>query len=277
VVANQRTSGSGPGESSLHLGVVALVVLLGAGLLAHPLYLWPQHGQTPYAPTNVQQVSGDSLDQSAVVAYENLPQGARESFDAARNDEYEPLWSGEDDRAIDVLQANRYVQYRGTYYEYGLTHGDSSTAYADLVRGLLTALGAFLVTLGALAGHARTWRALSPLRSLLFVSTTLVALVATQTYDVVCSGASGALPLPNAFPSLFPVLMGFLGVGSLVRTRGRQSLGPVAGVGIVTLVAGAIAFDAPAVVPLILGGGLTVAGAPWIALGYALTPGSDPT
>lgn len=276
MVAHQQVSGADPGESSLHLGVVILVVLFGVGLLAHPLYLWPHHSQTPYTPTISQQVSGESLDQSAVIEYENLPQAAQESFDATRTDEYKPLWSGEDDRAIDVMEEHRYVQYQGTYYEYGLSHGDTPALYADLIRGLLTSLGVFLVTWGSLVGYTRTWRPLSPLRSLLFVSTTLVALVMTQTYDVVYSGAPGSLPLPNTFLSLIPVLMGFLGVGSLLRRRGWRSLVPVAGISIFTLVAGAIVFDAPAILPLILGLILTVAGAPWMTVGYALTTGSEP-
>lgn len=276
MTVQRPASGPDPDESNLRLGVVALVVLLGVGILAHPLYLWPHYNQTPYSPGNVQQVPGDSLDQSTVIEYENAPRAAQESFDAARNGEYVPLWSGEEDQAITVLQNHRYVQYQGAYYEYDVVHADIPRLYTGLSRGLLTALGVFLVTWGLLAGYAQTWKPLSPVRTLLFVAVATVALVATQTYDVVYSGAAGQLPVPTSFLSLIPIGMGFLGVGSVAQRRGRRSLLPVAGISVVTLVLGAVVFSAPPVVPLIFGIMLIVAGTPWMMLGYALTTDTEP-
>lgn len=276
MVLHKQTEGADSDRSNLRLGAVALVILVGMGLLMHPLYLWPHYNQTPYTPANIQQVSGDTLDQSAVIEYESLPQAAQESFDAARNDGREPLWSGEDDRAIAVMQNHRFVQYQGKAYEYTLVHSDSASWYMSVLRGVLTALGVFLVTWGSLAAYSKTWRALSPIRSLLFVAMAFIALVATQTYDVVYSGASGQLPLPNTVISLLPLVMAFLGVGAVVRSRGGRSLLPVAGISIAALVVGAVVFNAPPVVPLILGIMLIVAGTPWMLAGYALTSDSEP-
>lgn len=262
-------------ESSPSLGSVALVVLLGVGMLGHPLYLWPQYNQTLYTLGNVQPVSGDSIDHSSVIEYQTLPETAQRSFTAARNGDRKRLWSGDNDQAIDTLQDHQYVLYQGTYYAYDFTHHDGVSTYTGLFRGLLTAIGVFLVTFGSLVAYSNSWRPISPLRSLLFVSFATAALVATQIYDVLYSGASGQLPLPNNFLSLIPVVMAFLGAGSLVRRRGRSSVVPVAAIAISILIIAALIFNTPPVVPLLIGLILTGAGIPWMALGYVFTMSSN--
>lgn len=246
---------------------VGFVVLLGLCLLAHPLYLWPHYGQTPYAMMNVEPVTGETPPADAVIEYDALPAEARDAFDASRRDEFRTLWSGEDDRAIHALESHRYVRYDGTYYGYSFTHGDVMDLFAGLARALLTAVGVFLIAFGGLALRSGTWRPLTPLRSL-WVPVVALGVVGTQAYDVLYSWAGGSLPVPNTLVGFTPIAASLVVVGSAVRTRGERSMLPMAGVGILVLVGGAVVTGAPVVVPIIVGVTLTVGGAPWAALGY---------
>lgn len=265
-LSTQLSGDDGPGVVS-----VGILVLLGLCLLAHPLYLWPQYGQTPYSVLNVEPVAGETPPADAVIEYGTLPAEAREAFDASRRDEFRTLWSGEDDRAIRVLESHRFVRYEGTYYEYSFSHGDVMDVFAGPVRGLLTAGGAFLIVFGGFALGSGTWRPFTPFRSLWVPVLVTLGIVGTQAYDVLYSGIGGSLPLPNTLVSFVPVAASFVGVGSVARLRGERSLLPVAGFGVLLLGSGAIITGAPPVVPLVLGVVLTVGGAPWAALGYWLT------
>lgn len=269
--ANQYLSAWSSDDNRPSTVTIGLLILIGVGLLAHPIYLWPHYNQTPYSMTNVDRVTGETPPEDAVIAYAGLPADAQRAFDDARRGEFRTLWSGEDDRAISALASHRYIRSEGDYYQYSFTHGDVPWVHVGLARGLMTTVGGFLIVLGGLMGYSGTWRPVTPLWSLLVPVGVAIGLVATQAYDVVYSGAGGTLPLPHDLISFLPVMTLFLGAGSVMRRQGTTVVLSLGGVGIVLLIGGAVITDAPPVVPVILVCMLAVAGAPWLALGYMLS------
>lgn len=187
------------GDDGPHRGVVAVLIVLGLAMLAHPLFLWPHYGQTPYGLGDVEQVSGET-DSEATIAYEELPPKAQAAFDDARNEDDEDLWSGEDERALAAL-----IEYVPWTHE-------------TLLRPLLTMIGSFLVAFGALASAGSSWRPVTPRRSLAFVLAGTLGAAGTIAYDSLVSNAYAPGLLP--FASLAGLLLGFVGVGSLLRRRG---------------------------------------------------------
>lgn len=262
---------------------IALVLVVGLVLLAHPLYLYPHLGQTPYS-VYVSGTQTVSPPDEEVIAYSALPPDAQRAFDAARQEEVHRLWTGENDEAINTLGQFEYIHVDGTYYQYQIGHIDRLT-HAMPVRGLLTTLGAILVVLGLLIYRNQQWRPLTPLRSLWFPVGTTIAISGTQLYDVVLLGVSEALPLPNNITALLPLLVLFFTVGSLSRIQGKKVLLWAVGLGAALLVLYSVYIHfvlspplgdtSPAVATarfaLFFGLVFAVAAAPWFGLGYKLT------
>lgn len=250
---------------------VAVLILVGVAVLAHPLYLWPHYQQVPYSMHGVEQVSGETPADGSVVPYADLPETARSAFEAALDGEYLLLWSGEVDRAVRVLRDHRFIRHDGAIYRFSLTHGDRSELFTGLVRGLLTAAGAFLIAFGALVGYAGSWRPLTPVRALFVFVVVVVGLVATSAYDVVYSGVRGSVWPPPGLAVFVHVGVPLLPAGSVLRRRGVASLGRWIGLGSVLMVGGTIVTGAPPVVPAALAVIVGISGAPWLLLGYVLT------
>jgi|GEM_PF-5911491 len=256
---------------------VAVLVLLGLAMLAHPLVLFPHFGQTPYSVGAVERVNGGAVEQDAVVDYADLPAAAKSAFDGARSGPSAMLWSGDDERAVDVLIDHQYVQQDGRYYEYGLLVGHNPVWSELLVRLLLTVAGSVLVTFGGLVAATGRWRPLTPLRTLPVLAAVVLGVSGMHAYDVVVSGARGSIPQSLAPFGFLLLPVAVLGVGSLVRQRGWRVLKPVVAVGVVALAAGAVVRGDPVAAPLALAAYVAIVGAPWLALGYWLTDESaDP-
>lgn len=262
---------------------VGILLAIGLLLLAHPLYLYPHLGQTPFAVYVTDSQTEPPADET-VIAYSTLPPEAQQAIDAARRGESHRLWTGEDNQAIDTLERYQYVRDGETYYQYQIGHIDRVT-YAMPVRGLLTTIGAILVVVGVLFHRTRQWRPLTPARSLWFPVGTAIALAGTQVYDVMHLGVGNALPLPNNITALLPLLVLFFTVGSLARYRGKTVLFWAVGLGAVLLTVYSVyihllsalplgdtsPFVATARFVLFLGLVFSVAAAPWYWLGYELT------
>lgn len=249
--------------------VLVALVVAGVVLVAHPLYLFPHHAQTPYAVGGVERVDATTATDEETVAYDALPPAARESFDAARDDEWVSLWTGEDDRAIDVLDAHQFVRQGDRYYRYSVGHSDDVGFLDGVLRVVLTSTGGLLLALAVLFSSTWTWPPLTPRGSLVVVGTVALALFATQAYDVLYSGAYG--DVTDAFPTAFAGVFGALGVGSLVHRRGTGFLRPLAAGGVLAIVVGSVATGAHPVVPVAAAAFALVVGGPLAALGYALT------
>jgi hypothetical protein len=252
-----------------------LLVVAGFVLVAHPLYLFPHHAQTSYAVGGVERVDATTATAEETVAYDSLPPAARESFDAARDDEWVSLWTGEDDRAIDVLGAHQFVRQGDRYYRYSVGHADDVGFLDGLLRVALTSAGGLLLGLAVLLASSGTWPPMTPRGSLVVVGTVALALFATQAYDVLYSGTPGDVtdPFPTAFAAAFVAL----GVGSLVHRRGTDFLRPLAAAGVLAVVAGTVATGAHPIVAVAAVAFAVVVGGPLAGLGYALTEPSSTT
>ena len=259
-------------DARSHLIAVGLVALVGLSLVAHPLYLFPHFGQVQYDIGDVEPETESTPAAETVIDYATLSPHAQNVFDAARRGEQRALWSGEDDDAIRALESHRYVRHQGTYYEYTLRHTDNPGLLEELIRGGLSALGAFLVVLSGLVLYAGTWRPLTPRRSLWLPIGVVGAIVAMQAYDVLYSGAGGSLPYPKDFRSILPLAALFLAAGSVWKQRGARAVLSLGGGGAVLLVfAQVVVLGAPLVVPLLYAGFSTIGGLPVLVVGYWLT------
>lgn len=249
--------------------VLVALVVAGVVLVAHPLYLFPHHAQTPYTVGGVERVDATTTTTEETVAYDALPPAARESFDAARDDEWVSLWTGEDDRAIDVLGAHQFVRQGDRYYRYSVGHSDDVGFFDGVLRVVLTSTGGLLLALAVLLSSTGTWPPMTPRGSLVVVAAVALALFATQAYDVLYSGTPGDVTDP--FPAAFAAVFGALGVGSLVHRRGTGFLRPLAAAGVLAILVGTVATGAHPVAPIAAAGFALVVGGPLAALGYALT------
>lgn len=252
--------------------VAAALILLGVGLLAHPIYLYTHVGQTAY----FLGVDGarDDTPAGEAIAYADLPPDARAAFDAARRGGAPiSLWSGEDRGAVSVLRSHEYVRYEGRYYSYALGHGDRGFTTAFVVRPLLTALGSLLLVLGALIAHAGGSRPFTPGRAVAVPAVAAFGGYAMEIYD---ARFDPGFPSPIGIGAFLFVLLLAVPLGSLVKRRGSRTALPLLGGGVALLVVGAVVAGSPPAVPFVLGAVLVVGGLPWLALGHALSGDDDP-
>lgn len=161
-----------------------LLLVAGLVLLAHPAYLWPHYGQTPYSVDASAVDAGEVPDDATVVDLESLPPGARHAVEASIAGGSHELYSEDDAEAIEALQDARYVRTDGTVYALSTSHADGAWLFVGPVRVLLTVVGATVAAFGALVRRHRTARPLTPRRSLLLLGATVLALVGTTVHDV---------------------------------------------------------------------------------------------
>jgi hypothetical protein len=248
-------------------GGAVLLVVLGLGLIAHPLYLWPHYGQQGYGL----QVERTAELSGSIVEYDALPPDARAAFDAARAGEGARLWSGEDDQAIEALSGRQLVYHEGAYYRVLLLPGHARSSGLLHVRWLLTALGTGIAVVGGLVRYTRTWQPLTPTRALWLPAALAVTVTGTNAYDVLFSAVPWAvLRHPSELVLLIPVTSIAVVVGSAVAAGPDWRIVAI-GLGAMALIGIAIAGALAPVVLLVLAGVLTVGGAPWFAVGYLLT------
>lgn len=255
-------------EDRLNPIVAVLLVLVGIGLLAHPLYVWPHYAQSPFV-VHVQPTS-DQPEQ--FVEFESLDPAAQAAFEQAFGDGRHTLWSGDDDRAIRTLQTTPAVHYDGEYYRVAVQHTDSGFDFTILVRWFITALGAFLLVFGGLAVSKGSWYPFTPLNALLVPVAVLLGFFLTNVYDVLFSGVRGSVWWHGAVGliELIPLTTGFLAVGSEVARNGRRSRRAIGG-SVVIVLGSAVVIGSPSIA-LLIGGVLTlVGGVPWFWLGDKYT------
>ncbi|UPW00117.1 hypothetical protein M0R88_16580 [Halorussus gelatinilyticus] len=248
-----------------------LLVVLGLALLAHPLYLFPHHGETAYSVTNVQQVGEQSPGET--VAYDDLPPVARDRFEQALDREIsDDVWTGEHAAAYEALSNHEYVRYRGEYYEYRL-RGSGSLGMGGILRMALSTLAVILLVVGVFAARTDRYRPLTPRRTLWIPVGVFVALVATEYYDVLVGDAFE----PQSYvllPAMAAAFVSMSVVGSAVRDRGSlRPLVPVAPL----VVAGTMYSVATGYGSADGGGAVAFAlvTTPWFLLGYGLTAAQE--
>lgn len=257
-------------DDSLDVVVAILLVLVGIGLLAHPLYLWPHYGQSKH----VLVVQQESTQLDSFVEFDTLSPEAQAAFREAVSDGQHVLWGGEDDRAIDRFQDSPTIRYNGEYYRTGFQEGVTLDFIETLLRWYGTAVGGFLTAFGAFVLHSGSWRPLTPLRSLLVTAAVSIAFLATNAYDVLFSGVEGPVlgVAKLGILELIPVTTLFLAIGSEVVRNGMESrtaTGGTVGIVLLTLLINVPSF--PIVVILFV----IVFGLPWFGLGYRLTAVTD--
>ncbi|WP_135854631.1 hypothetical protein [Halorussus salinus] len=247
--------------------VGVLLAVVGLALVAHPLYLFPHHGETAHFVSSVEKVGEQSPDET--VAYDDLPPVARDRFEEALDDGYsESVWSGEHAASSEALADHEYVRYRGVYYEYQLRDA-GSLGLGGILRMLLSTLAVISFVVGIFAARSGRYRPLTPRRALWIPLGVFAALVATEYYDVVVGGAHE----PQSYVHLQAMAAAFVSmsvVGSAVCDRG--SLRPLVPVGL--LVVGGTLYAVAAGYGSAVGGGavaFALVTTPWFVLGYALT------
>lgn len=250
--------------------VGALLLVVGLLVVAHPLYLWPHFGQTPYT-VEVAPAAGDDLAEDAtVLAYEELPADAQRAFDAALENGRVELFSEADAAAIEGLggDGETYVRKDGSVYRVSLYHADGAWLFVGPIRTLLSILGAALAVTGGLAAVDRSARPLTPARALWLPAGAVVAVVATAGYD-----AGGAVEAWNLQWALVVVLATLPVVpGSAVaRERRTWAAGFLSALVVVALGVAALTPLFPVWIPVV---GL-LAGAPAAVVGYTLTTGGE--
>ena len=268
--AGVRADG-GPSRARLAL----LLALVGSLLLAHPVYLWPHYGQT-----QVGLRAELRADETAEVAFSELPPAAQAAFRDAVAGEPVELWSGEDDAAIEAFEERPTVGYRGDTYQAVLYVSHAGSFVPVFLRWLLTAASAALVAYAALVWSAGSWRPLTPRRSLWVSVAVVAAFIGTAAYDVWLSGAAGSVwTLSGDVPGLelllmVPITSLFVPVGSVAATDGIQSPGVAAGtVAVLVLAYARFLHGFVPVSVAILTAYTAVGGVVWAALGYRLTAG----
>lgn len=252
--------------------IAGLIIAIGLGLMAHPLYLWPHYGQTSVG----MYAEAMSEPPETFVEFEQLPPEARTAFREELTTGETVLWTGDDDRAIEALDG-AVVHYQGEYYRVILTFGHNVDFIPALLRWMLTAASAFMVVYGGLVLYARTWRPLTPVRSLWAPVVVAAGFLATAWYDVSFSGVSGpVLRITGDVAGLdllqiIPISSLFLAIGSQSALHGWRSRLTLGGtLGILLLVFARFGTVHP-VALIALTVYTAIGGAPWIALGYRLT------
>ncbi|WP_134670701.1 hypothetical protein [Halorussus marinus] len=215
--------------------VAALLVVVGLAVLAHPVYLFANHGQASAFVHQIDEVQGEPITDDAV-AYADLPPRARRSIDAALNGESSTLWRGDHDAAIEALRDAEYVEREGTYYRYYLAyHGGLLTGIETAARVFLTGVGSLALVAGASVARTGRLVPLSPRRALAVPVVAAVAVAATNVYDVALSGASAAYLLPaEAFG---PIALFGVAAGAALRRDDWRALGATVGLGVVASLA----------------------------------------
>ncbi|NHN58425.1 MULTISPECIES: hypothetical protein [Halorussus] len=249
--------------------VGVLVAVASLVVLAHPLYLFPHHGETASFLSQVERIGERAPAET--IAYEELPPVGKDRFEQALEDNFsEDVWSGEHAAAYEALSEHQYVRYRGDYYQYQFRDaGDFGGGMRSILRMVLSTLAVIALVVGVFTTRTGRRRPLTPRRALWIPVGVFAVLVATEYYDAAAGGAV-APPSPVHLPAMAAAFVAASVVGSAVRHRG--SLRPllpvallvVAGTG-VTIATG----HASAV-----GAGLfafTLVTTPWFALGYRLT------
>lgn len=258
------------------LPVAAVLVVLGLGLLAHPMYLWPHYGQTQVG-VDVEPLA-DTADSG--IEYSQLPQAAQKAFRDALAGRSVELWTGEDDRALDAF--NRHdgrVRYQGESYRVVLFYSHPGSFIYVFLRWLLTAMSAFLVAYGGLVLHADSWTPFTPIRALWVPVLVTLSFLGTAFYDVTFSGVSGSfLGVTGAgtghdLIELVAITSAFVVIGSLTRRDGLGSRAVAVG-SLLVLIVGAVRYRLIVPVSILLLILYTaLGGIVWGTIGYRLTEG----
>lgn len=252
-----------------NLIAVGLLIILGLGLLAHPLYLWPHYGQSAF----VMDVEELSSTPDEFIHYNTLPGESQAIFQEAVTDGQQTLWSGEDEGAIENFEGGPAIQYEGDYYRVQFGHIDAGGGFVQIIfRWFLTAVSAFLIAFGGLVLYTGSWQPLTPTRSLWVPIAVTIGFYVTNAYDVSYSGVEGSIwsIAGIALIGLIPITVLFTVVGSEVAISGWESRIALGGSAAIFLIA-AILFGSISIIILILVLYTAIGGAPWFWLGHKLT------
>lgn len=262
------------GPERIRTIAAVFLVLLGLGLMTHPLYAWPHYGEESY-PLFAEELS-DRPDQ--YVEFEALPAEIHPKVRAAIDEGEVRVWSGEDAAAYDTLQDmdliddRVQVRYRGSYYRLGMYYTTDADFVSGFLRWLLTAGAAFLVLYGVMVHRGGSWRPFTPRRSLWLPALVTVSFYATNAYDVTYGGTGGSvLAIRPGLLNLIPIATLFFVVASEVLVNGASSRRlKFSGAGAALVGVGSLTVIHPAAFVAMFSS-LVVFGLPWFAFGYALT------
>lgn len=214
-----------------HRVVGAVLVVLAVALLAHPLYLWPHYGETPYWV-----YSNDADDGSGpAVEYESLSPKAQAAFDGGPSHR---LYESTDGATIDRFETAQYVRKDGTVHRVEIAHLDDSWLLLSLVRLPLSLLGGLVAVAGL--RRLRPARFGSGLWSLAGAAVGLGSLVVLDANSNATGSAAGsrALALPMVIV-LVTVGTGALAGRTIARHgRGRWSVGALVGLAVLVAAIG---------------------------------------
>ncbi|WP_132058493.1 hypothetical protein [Halorussus amylolyticus] len=248
-----------------HRRVAVLLVVLGLAVLAHPLYLFPHHGQSSVFVLQYEEVGSEPPGDS-VVAYADLPPDAQRALDAAHESESSTLWRGDDDAAIDALGDAQYLDRDGTYYEYDLGYGGGIiSGIGTSIRVFLTGLGSLALVVGALVARTGSFRPLAPRSALAVPVVAGVAVAATNAYDTVFSGASESFLMVEE--TFGPVALLGVAAGSALSRDDWRAIGFVVALALV----GSVAAFATGANPWMAGFVAAPLAFPAVVFGFLLT------
>lgn len=257
--------------------VGVLLALVGLVAVAHPLYLYPHHGENQYYLSTVESVGDSAVAEQSpaeVIAYEELPPAAKDRFETEVDGGHaEGIWTGEHAASYDALADHEYVTYRGEYYEYRLRGADRFSS-SGIVRMLLSTLAVVALVVGVFVARTGQFRPLTPRRAVWIPVGVFAALVATELYDVKFGGAHA----PPSYVHLQAMVAAFVSasvVGSAVRDRG--SFAPLVPVGVLVMVGTTYAIASGYASAVGSGAVAFVAvTGPWFVLGFAATEPRKP-
>lgn len=201
--------------NSRAVGVLLLVVAVG--VLAHPLYLWPHYGETPYFAYSS---PADEVD-GTVVDYASLSPEARAVFDESLDGQTDYLYESEDSAAIETFEDVHYVRKDGTVYEIWLAHVDDNWLLGPLVRLPLSLLGGLLAVVGLRRLRPDTFGS-----RLWYVGGAALGLGSLVVLDAFVSGSgSAAIGLVVLFPAVGILLVVAAGIvaGQALHRQDRWS------------------------------------------------------
>jgi|GEM_PF-6959252 len=208
-----RTNGSPAPALLTVVGVLGLVVLGGATVF------WPVETTDYDVDVDASPVEADAVDADAVIAFADLPPGARAAVERQVAD---PASGTEHYRApegdIRQLQGYEYVSYEGQLYPYEVENDhDFAMAFG---HSALVALGALCLVYAALAYVTDRIRPLTAVSGLTLPVAVAVALAGAYGIDLLVGGPGNTLPTRGGGATYVLALAVVLSVGALgARSR----------------------------------------------------------
>lgn len=120
-----------PSKTKLTLilaGVILVVSVIG------PYFVYPQYGQTQYYLNRAPVEDAAALNESAIIAYEDLSPAGQASFDNPVPNTSAPLYSDRDRDTIQQLDEDTYIESNGQLYQIYIEHHDGVWVFVSLLQ-----------------------------------------------------------------------------------------------------------------------------------------------